>query len=113
VDRGGAYRRGDNAKAFADFTSAISKQASLAGDVLAAVERRAAELSKDDKDAPQNVSALCRRGLEVVKPVLKDHADVDAALTAADKETDVRKRAALLRSAVTALRSKVEQNRNG
>jgi S1-C subfamily serine protease/Tfp pilus assembly protein PilF len=112
VDRGNEYlRRGDLDKAFTDFTIALGHQSGLVEHVFAVIERRAAELSKDDKDDPEKVCTLCRRGLEVIRPVLKTRTDVqqglDAALVAAEAEKDVRKRASFLQETIAALRNKL------
>ena len=71
VERGTEYlRRGDFDKAFADFGIALTKQPASASDVLMAVERRAAEMLKDDKEDPEKVCSLCRRCLLAVRPAL-------------------------------------------
>jgi tetratricopeptide (TPR) repeat protein/S1-C subfamily serine protease len=102
VDRGSEYlRRGDLDKAFAQFGKALATRQSLAADILAAVER-ATERSKGD---PESVFTVCRRGLELVRPVLKDCRAVDTALAAAVKEEDVAKRARLLYDTVVAARN--------
>ncbi len=112
VDRGSEYlRRGDYDKAFADYAEAVRQQPALAADVLAAVDRRAADLSKDDNSDLNRICALCRRGLDAVKPGLGERRELrkelDAALATADKESDARRRAALLHATVTNLRGKL------
>jgi hypothetical protein len=112
VDRGSEYlRRGEFDKAFTEFGTAVGKHQSRAVDVLAAVERRAAELAKIDGVEPERVCAVCRRALEMVKTALNDRPDVgkavDAALAAAAKEGELAKQANLLRGAVADMREKL------
>jgi tetratricopeptide (TPR) repeat protein/S1-C subfamily serine protease len=118
VDRGAEYLfRSDLDKGFADLGTAIDKRITLAVDVLAVVERRAAELGKDDVVDLESVCSLCRRALEVIKPAVRYRPEVatnlDAALAAAAKEADVGKRASLLRHAVAAVRGKLTIQRDG
>ncbi len=112
VDRGTEQlRRADLDKGFADFGTALAKQPAAAADVLAAVERRAAEMLKDDKEDPENICLLCRRGLLAVRPALAGRegivANLDAMLLVADKITDARKQAVALRTAIATIRGKL------
>jgi tetratricopeptide (TPR) repeat protein/S1-C subfamily serine protease len=103
VGRGAERLRRDQIEAAcADFKQGLTLQPSLAGDVLAAIEARAdAVYSEQDFAA---CIAVCRAGLEVVKPALADRRDLQReianGMAVAEAEPEVRRKAALLRRAV-------------
>jgi tetratricopeptide (TPR) repeat protein len=111
IDRGSEFlRRGDSDRGLKDFSVAIHQQPSVAAGVLAAVERRGLEESKDEKGDLESACMLYRRGLELVKaaPIQKEtQKQIDSDLAAAASETDARRRISILREAVFHLKSKL------
>jgi len=115
VDRGSEFlRRGDTDRGFRDFGVVIHQQPSVVVDVLAAVERRGLEQSKDEKADPESVCVLYRRSLELVKAALIEkniRKQIDSDLAAAAKETDARRRISIFREAIFQLKSKLAQTK--
>lgn len=111
LGRGGErLRRGDLERAFADYRDALTGTPGLAVEFLANVESRAGELLTGDEADPAACAEVCRRALEVVRPVVKDRPEVEkviAAGLAAATETDLRLRAARSRAAVTRVRDQL------
>jgi S1-C subfamily serine protease/tetratricopeptide (TPR) repeat protein len=99
-------RRGRVEEAFVDFKEGLSLQASLADDVLAAVEARADALFSEG-DYPGCI-AVSRACLEAVNPALVSDRGVQrhitTALERAAAEPDLHRRAAMLRRAVAECR---------
>ena len=110
VERGSEWlRRGDLDKGFADYAEAMRLRSSGIEDILAYVERRAAELSKADRD--EAVAELCQRTLAFVAPLFVERVElkkiIDDSLAAAKNETDIRKRAVLLRETLLRVRGRL------
>jgi tetratricopeptide (TPR) repeat protein len=109
LDRGGEWlRRGDLDKGFADYGEGVRLRPAGIENILAFVERRTTEL-KDDRD--EAVAELCRRTLALAAPLFADRVElkkmIDDSLTAATNETDIRKRALLLRETILRIRSRL------
>jgi tetratricopeptide (TPR) repeat protein len=108
LDRGTArLLRGEIRPGVADLVIACRRRPGLLGEALAAVER-VAETMRTDKEDPLGCCALCREALPALAPFLAGRRKAKAALAeglaAAKAETDIRKRAGLLRGLVGTLR---------
>jgi S1-C subfamily serine protease/Tfp pilus assembly protein PilF len=110
LDRGSEWlRRGDQEKAFVDYAEAVRRQPKAIDDILAVVERRAAEITKDGLDnAAVEVS---RRALELASPLFVERPEVkkliDDSLGAAKNEPDLHKRALLLEETIGRVRGRL------
>jgi tetratricopeptide (TPR) repeat protein len=102
-------RRGEIEKGYADFAEAVRRQPKLIDDLLAFVERRAAELAKDERH--ETAADLCQQALVLAAPLVADHATakklIVEGLAAAKTETNAGKRAVLLRETILRVRTAI------
>ena len=110
VERGGEWlRRGDIDKGFSDYVEGVRRQPKRIDDVLAFVERRAADLAKDDRD--ETAVEVCRRALALAAPLFAERIEVkkiiDDGLAAAKAEPNMHQRGALLRETILRLRGRL------
>jgi tetratricopeptide (TPR) repeat protein len=107
VERGKEWlRRGEIDKGFADFADTVGREPKRIDDILTFVERRAAELARDERD--DAAADLAQRILALAAPLVAERDTVkkliDDGLAAAKNEPNVRKRAALLRETILRVR---------
>jgi S1-C subfamily serine protease/Tfp pilus assembly protein PilF len=101
--RGAAWAtKGEEEKAVSDLAEAVRLRANLLGEAVAEIERRGSELAK--RDDPAECVRWYRRALQALRQRSKLTRQIDAALTAAEKEPDDPRRAAVLRMSLGMLR---------
>jgi tetratricopeptide (TPR) repeat protein len=77
LDRAAVYLRNQEMdRALADGREAMQRRPQLAGELLALVERRAAELAQGTEAEQRQGCELCRQTLRILQPVLKERQDI-------------------------------------